>query len=90
LFTLIVAYTGQWTVDDEKLVPHVDDTWGPTGVGTEQVRYHALKGQTLSCRNAPIQLLALSGRRWSGTSTGGASIEIAGEWHGDVEAFHSA
>jgi hypothetical protein len=62
LFTSMVAYTGKWTIDDEKLITQVDGAWDPTWIGTEQVRYHAFDGQTLSFRTAPIQLCAFPGR----------------------------
>jgi hypothetical protein len=60
LFTSMVAYTGKWSVDDEKLVTQVDGAWDPTWIGTEQVRYHAFDGQTLSFRTAPLQLPRVS------------------------------
>src|ERR1051326_830414 len=62
LFASMAADTGKWTVEDEKLVTQVDGAWDPTWVGTEQVRYHAFDGQTLSFRTAPIQLPAFPGR----------------------------
>jgi len=62
LFKSMVAYTGTWSVDDEKLVIRVDGAWDPRWIGTEQVRYHAFDGQTLSFRTAPIQHPAFPGR----------------------------
>ena len=62
LFKSMVAYTGRWSVDDEKLVTRVDGAWDPGWIGTEQVRYHTFDGQTLSLRTAPIQHPAFPGR----------------------------
>jgi Lipocalin-like domain len=62
LFKSMVAYTGTWSVDDEKLVTQVDGAWEPTWIGTAQVRYYAFDGQTLSLRTAPIQIPAFPGR----------------------------
>jgi hypothetical protein len=53
-FKSIVAYTGHWTIERDKFVTNVDGAWDPSWVGTEQVRYYAFDGQTLSLRTAPI------------------------------------
>jgi Lipocalin-like domain len=62
LFKSMVAYTGKWSVDDETFVTRVDGAWDPGWIGTEQVRYHAFDGETLSLRTAPIQHPAFPGR----------------------------
>jgi|SRR5579859_278890 len=54
LFKSMVAYTGRWSIDGEKFVTKVDGAWDPSWVGTEQVRYYAFDGHTLSLRSAPI------------------------------------
>ena len=50
----MVAYTGRWSVDGEKLITQVDGAWDPSWVGTEQVRHCACDGRTLSARTAPF------------------------------------
>jgi hypothetical protein len=63
LFTSMVAYTGSWSLDGETFVTKVDGAWDPSWVGTEQVRYHAYDGQTLSLRIAPIDHPAFPGQK---------------------------
>jgi len=62
LFTSMAAYTGRWSIDDEKLMKHVDSAWNPSWVGTEQVRYYTFDGHTLSLRAAPIEHPACPGQ----------------------------
>jgi hypothetical protein len=62
LFKSMVAYAGTWSIDEEKLVTRVDGAWDPHWIGTEQIRYHAFDGHTLSLRTAPIQHPAFPGR----------------------------
>jgi hypothetical protein len=63
LFTSMFAYTGSWSLDGETFVTKVDGAWDPRWVGTEQVRYHAYDGQTLSLRTAPIESPAFPGQK---------------------------
>jgi hypothetical protein len=50
----MVAYTGRWLIDGDKLVTQVDGAWDPSWVGTEQVRHFMFDGCTLSIRTAPL------------------------------------
>ncbi|MHB8687271.1 MAG: lipocalin-like domain-containing protein [Candidatus Dormibacteraceae bacterium] len=63
LFKSMVAYTRRWSIDGEKLVTKVDGAWDPSWVGTEQVRYYAFDGQTLSIRTAPIEHPSFAGQK---------------------------
>ncbi len=54
LFKSMVAYTGRWSNDDERLLTRVDGAWDPSWVGTEQVRYYTFDGHTLSVRTMPL------------------------------------
>ena len=50
----MVAYTGKWSIDGDKVVTQVDGAWDPIWVGTEQVRHFMFDGRTLSIRTAPL------------------------------------
>ncbi|MBO3745132.1 lipocalin-like domain-containing protein [Streptosporangiaceae bacterium NEAU-GS5] len=50
----MIAYTGRWSIDGDKIVTLVDGAWDPSWVGTEQVRYFTFDGRTLSVRSAPF------------------------------------
>jgi hypothetical protein len=63
LFKSMIAYTGRWSLDGETLVTKVDGAWDPSWAGTEQVRYHAYDGQTLSLRTAPIEHPSFPGQK---------------------------
>jgi len=63
LFLSMGAYTGKWSVDDEKFITVVDVAWEPSWVGTSQIRYHAFDGKILSLRTDPIELPAFPGRK---------------------------
>jgi hypothetical protein len=63
LFKSMAAYTGRWSIDGEQVVTKVDGAWDPSWVGTEQVRYYAFDGQTLSIRTAPIDHPAFPGQK---------------------------
>lgn len=63
LFKSMIAYTGRWSIDGEKFVTEVDGAWDPSWVGTEQVRYFALAGQTLSVRSAPAEDPLFTGQK---------------------------
>jgi len=63
LFKSMVAYAGRWSIDGEKIVTKVDGAWDPSWVGTEQVRYYAFDGQTLSIRTAPAEHPSFPGQK---------------------------
>lgn len=63
LFKSMCAYTGRWSIDGEKFVTKVDGAWDPSWVGTEQVRYYAFAGQTLSLRTTPVDHPSFPGQK---------------------------
>jgi hypothetical protein len=53
LFDSMLAYAGTYTLDDEKVVHHVDISWNQTWTGTDQVRFYRVDGDTLTISSAP-------------------------------------
>lgn len=53
LFNSMLAYAGTYTLDDEKVVHHIDASWNETWTGTDQVRFYKLDGNTLTISGAP-------------------------------------
>ena len=53
LYKTMIAYGGTYTVDNEKVVHHVDISWNGAYTGTQQVRFYKLDGDTLTLRTAP-------------------------------------
>lgn len=53
LFETMIAYSGSYRVEDEgRLVIEVDTAWHPAWVGSEQVRFFTVDGNTLSITTA--------------------------------------
>ena len=46
LFDSMISYTGTYTLDDEKVVHHLDSSWNEAWTGTDQVRFYKLDGDT--------------------------------------------
>ncbi len=53
LFDSLFAYAGTYTLDDDKVVHHLDTTWNQAWSGTDQVRFYKLAGNKLSIHGAP-------------------------------------
>ncbi len=53
LYDSMLAYAGTYTLDDEKVVHHVDASWNQVWTGTDQVRFYTLDGDRLTIRGAP-------------------------------------
>jgi hypothetical protein len=53
LFDSMIAYAGHYTLDDEKVVHHVDASWNQSWTGTDVVRFYDLDGDRLTLRGAP-------------------------------------
>jgi hypothetical protein len=53
LFDSLFAYAGTYTLDDDKVVHHLDTTWNQSWTGTEQVRFYKLSGKRLLIHGAP-------------------------------------
>jgi hypothetical protein len=46
-FRTVIAYTGMYRVEGDKITTKVDASWNPAWVGTEQVRDYRLEGNQL-------------------------------------------
>ena len=53
LFKTMIAYAGTYTADGNKVVHHVDISWNGARVGSDQVRFYKLDGDTLTIRTTP-------------------------------------
>ncbi len=59
LFRSMIAYTGKYFVEDDRIVIKVDVAADPAKVGTTQTRYYTFDGQILSLRTAPMEIPSL-------------------------------
>ena len=55
LLGTMVAYAGTYTLDEEKVVHHIDISWNQAWTGTDQVRYYNLEGDILTITTAPYR-----------------------------------
>jgi hypothetical protein len=55
LFDSMLAYAGTYTLDEEKIIHHIDASWNEAWTGTNQVRFYKLDGNTLTIRGAPAR-----------------------------------
>lgn len=53
LYDGMFAYAGTYSVDDEKVVHHIDMSWNEAWTGTNQIRFLKLDGDTLTYTGAP-------------------------------------
>jgi hypothetical protein len=53
LFKTMIAYSGTYTVDALEVVHHVDISWNGARIGSDQVRFYTLDGDTLTIKTAP-------------------------------------
>jgi hypothetical protein len=53
-FRSMIAYTGKYRVEKDKFITTVDLAWNEAWVGTEQVRFWRVDGDTLSIITAPM------------------------------------
>jgi hypothetical protein len=60
LHKYMVAYSGRYTVEGEKVVHHVDVSWNESWTGTDQVRFFKLEGDSLTIKTVP-QKSAITG-----------------------------
>ena len=51
----MVAYSGRYTVEGNKVVHHIDISWNQSWTGTDQVRFFKLEGNTLTIKTAPTK-----------------------------------
>jgi hypothetical protein len=69
LLQSMVAYSGRYTIEGDRLITRPDVTWNEIYSGTEQVRYYSLSGDTLSLTTAPQSSGILPGKRVIATLT---------------------
>jgi hypothetical protein len=55
LLGTMVAYAGTFTLDQEKVVHHIDVSWNQAWTGTDQVRFYKLEGGILTITTAPYK-----------------------------------
>ncbi len=55
LLGTMVAYAGTFTLDQEKVVHHIDVSWNQAWTGTDQVRFYKLEGEILTITTAPYK-----------------------------------
>jgi hypothetical protein len=58
LLKSLLAYTGKFTIDGEKLITKVDISWNELMTGSDTVRFYKLEGDRLSLRT-PEQVSAV-------------------------------
>ena len=51
----MVAYSGRYTIEGNKVVHHVDISWNESWTGTDLIRFFKLEGNTLTIKTAPIK-----------------------------------
>jgi len=68
-FRTIIAYTGMYRLEGDKWITAVDVAWNPAWIGTDQVRFYKLEGDTFTLSftsQSPDGLMSCLGlRRWS-------------------------
>jgi hypothetical protein len=69
LLQSMVAYSGRYTVEGNRLITRPDVTWNEIYSGTEQVRYYSLNGETLALTTAPQPSGVLPGKKVIATLT---------------------
>jgi Lipocalin-like domain len=55
LYDSMFAYAGTYSVDDEKVLHHIDMSWNEAWTGTTQIRFLKLHGDQLTYISAPAQ-----------------------------------
>jgi hypothetical protein len=55
LFNSMLAYAGTYSLDDEKVVHHIDASWNQAWTGTNQVRFYTINGDVLTITGAPAK-----------------------------------
>jgi hypothetical protein len=53
----MVAYSGRYTIEGDKVVHHVDISWNESWTGTDQVRFLNLEGDKLTV-TAPVDAVS--------------------------------
>jgi Lipocalin-like domain len=55
LFNSMVAYSGTYTIQPDRVIHHVDMSWNETWSGTDQVRFCKIEGNILTFTSAPAK-----------------------------------
>jgi hypothetical protein len=53
LFDTMFAYSGTYTVEDDRVIHHIDMSWNHSWEGTNQIRFITIEGNRLTYRSAP-------------------------------------
>jgi hypothetical protein len=53
LFRTMVAYAGRYTIEPDRVVHHVEQSWNQAWTGTDVVRFYKLEGNRLTLTTAP-------------------------------------
>jgi lipocalin-like protein len=53
LFKSMVAYAGRYTVEADRVIHHVEQSWNQAWTGTDVVRFYKLEGNRLTLTTAP-------------------------------------
>jgi hypothetical protein len=69
LLQSMVAYTGRYAVEHNRIITRPDVSWNEIYTGTEQIRYYSLTGDTLSLATAEQASGVLPGKRIVATLT---------------------
>ena len=67
LLSSMIAYTGKFRLEDDKLITTVDGAWNETYKANEQIRYINMDGDKLSIRTAEQPSGTMPGKRVVGT-----------------------
>jgi hypothetical protein len=55
LHQTMIAYAGTYTLENGKVIHHVDISWNQAWTGTDQVRFYKLEGNILTITTAPVK-----------------------------------
>lgn len=55
LYDSMFAYAGRFTIDDEKVVHHIDMSWNQAWTGSHQIRFHTFRDDVLTYVGAPAR-----------------------------------
>jgi Lipocalin-like domain len=67
LLKTVMAYTGKFTIDGDKLTTKVDMSWNELFTGQDQVRFFKLEGDKLFIRTAELASAVYPGKKVVGT-----------------------
>jgi hypothetical protein len=55
LYDSMFAYAGTYTVEDDRVIHHLDMSWNKVWEGTQQVRFIETDGRTMRYKSAPAK-----------------------------------